>query len=252
MIRLKSKQAEKKAEEEKEKEAVASGEATADPKPKTVKILGVGRGKRSGHSKEKKRTPGEIRIQKGGNIAELDGGQTAIVTFPEVNDLTVFDVQVRCGCSYLSANYTGVCGCSSPGMLGGRLTGCDDLVSMQIVVDTGLWKGASYNFSFKIPPMGAEWATDTICIYLFQIYHPNIDLEGNVCLNILREDWKPVLDINAVIYGLIYLFYEPNPDDPLNREAAELFRSDPTQFASLVHRSLRGYSVQGIEFEQLI
>ncbi|RLN89328.1 hypothetical protein BBJ28_00021964 [Nothophytophthora sp. Chile5] len=261
MIRLKSKQAEKKAEEEKEKEAVASGEATADPKPKTVKILGVGRGKRSGHSKEKKRTPGEIRIQKGGNIAELDGGQTAIVTFPEVNDLTVFDVQVRCGCS-------------SGGMLSDRLTGCDGLVSMQIVVDTGLWKGASYNFSFKIPP----------------IYHPNIDLEGNVCLNILREDWKPVLDINAVIYGLIYLFYEPNPDDPLNRgalarrievvraaqhldwwltsvlycfgdfsyvrvarvEAAELFRSDPKQFASLVHRSLRGYSVQGVEFEQLI
>jgi ubiquitin-conjugating enzyme E2 M len=33
----------------------------------------------------------------------------------------------------------------------------------------------------------------------------------------LREDWKPVLDINAVIYGLIYLFYDPNPNDPLNR-----------------------------------
>jgi ubiquitin-protein ligase len=27
---------------------------------------------------------------------------------------------------------------------------------------------------------------------LEQIYHPNLDLEGNVCLNILREDWKPV------------------------------------------------------------
>lgn len=59
--------------------------------------------------------------------------------------------------------------------------------------------------------------TDTIPTR--QIYHPNIDLEGNVCLNILREDWKPVLDINSVIYGLIYLFYEPNPDDPLNRGA---------------------------------
>ena len=33
----------------------------------------------------------------------------------------------------------------------------------------------------------------------------------------MREDWKPVLDINAVIYGLIYLFYDPNPNDPLNR-----------------------------------
>ncbi len=58
--------------------------------------------------------------------------------------------------------------------------------------------------------------------YLFQIqvYHPNIDLEGNVCLNILREDWKPVLTINAIVYGLQYLFLEPNPDDPLNKEAA--------------------------------
>src|SRR5277367_5614355 len=35
-----------------------------------------------------------------------------------------------------------------------------------------------------------------------KIYHPNIDLEGNVCLNILREDWKPVLNLNAVIVGM--------------------------------------------------
>ena len=40
----------------------------------------------------------------------------------------------------------------------------------------------------------------------FQVYHPNIDLDGNVCLNILREDWKPVLSVNAIIYGLQYLF----------------------------------------------
>lgn len=38
----------------------------------------------------------------------------------------------------------------------------------------------------------------------------------------------------------------------LNAEAAELFRSDPDQFASLVKRSLRGYSVQGIEFDKLV
>ncbi len=32
-----------------------------------------------------------------------------------------------------------------------------------------------------------------------------------------------------MIYGLIYLFYEPNPDDPLNREAADLYRTDKAQ-----------------------
>lgn len=50
-----------------------------------------------------------------------------------------------------------------------------------------------------------------------QIYHPNVDLEGNVCLNILREDWKPVLNLNSIMVGLQYLFLEPNADDPLNK-----------------------------------
>ena len=39
-----------------------------------------------------------------------------------------------------------------------------------------------------------------------QVYHPNLDLEGNICLNILREDWKPVLSINSVLYGLNFIF----------------------------------------------
>ena len=39
-----------------------------------------------------------------------------------------------------------------------------------------------------------------------------------MCLNILREDWKPVLTINSIVYGLQYLFlvsiiqYHFNPD----------------------------------------
>ena len=71
-------------------------------------------------------------------------------------------------------------------------------------------------------------------------------------MNILREDWRPVLDINSVIYGLIYLFYEPNPDDPLNHEAAELFRRDITQFERLVNRTLKGGSLDGTTFQRLV
>lgn len=39
-----------------------------------------------------------------------------------------------------------------------------------------------------------------------QVFHPNLDLEGNICLNILREDWKPVLTITSIVYGLNFLF----------------------------------------------
>ena len=76
--------------------------------------------------------------------------------------------------------------------------------------------------------------------FLSQVYHPNIDLEGNVCLNILREDWKPVLSVSSIIFGLQYLFLDPNPDDPLNKEAAEALRENPRAFEATVRRSLAG------------
>ena len=64
------------------------------------------------------------------------------------------------------------------------------------------------------------------------VFHPNIDMDGHVCLNILREDWKPVLTIQSVIMGLQFLMLEPNADDPLNKEVrlcrAELGRPGAT------------------------
>ncbi|XP_015679912.2 NEDD8-conjugating enzyme Ubc12 [Protobothrops mucrosquamatus] len=84
------------------------------------------------------------------------------------------------------------------------------------------------------------------------VYHPNIDLEGNVCLNILREDWKPVLTINSIIYGLQYLFLEPNPEDPLNTEAAEVLQNNRRLFEQNVQRSMRGGYIGSIYFERCL
>ena len=35
-----------------------------------------------------------------------------------------------------------------------------------------------------------------------------------------------MLTINSIVYGLQYLFLEPNPDDPLNVEAADELRDE--------------------------
>ena len=39
-----------------------------------------------------------------------------------------------------------------------------------------------------------------------QVYHPNIDFDGNVCLNVLKDQWRPVLEISQIIHGLNFLF----------------------------------------------
>ena len=95
-----------------------------------------------------------------------------------------------------------------------------------------MYKGGAFVFSFVIntnyphdPPkvkctqkvVTKVVLEGVLLTYIDQIYHPNVDLEGNVCLNILREDWKPVLNLNSVMVGLQYLFLEPNADDPLNK-----------------------------------
>ena len=104
-----------------------------------------------------------------------------------------------------------------------------------------LWCGGKYAFSVKVPNDYPYKAPTVHCDT--PVYHPNIDTEGNVCLNILRADWKPVLDIGSVIMGLIFLFLEPNPNDPLNHEAAAEFRDFPDRFKQNVLRSLRGERV---------
>ncbi|CAK6980095.1 NEDD8-conjugating enzyme Ubc12 [Scomber scombrus] len=126
----------------------------------------------------------------------------------------------------------------------------DDLLNFRLIIspDEGFYKGGKFVFSFKVGQGYPHDPPKVKCETM--VYHPNIDLEGNVCLNILREDWKPVLTINSIIYGLQYLFLEPNPEDPLNKEAAEVLQTNRRLFEQNVHRSLRGGYVGATYFER--
>lgn len=78
----------------------------------------------------------------------------------------------------------------------------DDILNFTLTIepDEGMYKGGVFNFSFSVNQNFPHDPPKVKCTQ--RIYHPNIDLEGNVCLNILREDWKPVLNLNAVIVGM--------------------------------------------------
>ena len=87
---------------------------------------------------------------------------------------------------------------------------------------------------------------------LNKIYHPNIDLQGNVCLNILREDWTPVLNLNSVFIGLNFLFLEPNPNDPLNKDAANVLVRNKNAFARSVRDAMKGAYVDGEYYDRVV
>ena len=132
---------------------------------------------------------------------------------------------------------------------------------LTIAPHDGMYRGGKFVFDFTVPKSYPHDAPKVLC--KTTVFHPNLDMEarrvprrfhpatarwfrgptlsaftcfaqGHVCLNILREDWKPVLTIQSIVMGLQFLMLEPNADDPLNKEAANLLAENPRCAAARV------------------
>ncbi|XP_030848052.1 ubiquitin-conjugating enzyme E2 G1 isoform X2 [Strongylocentrotus purpuratus] len=75
--------------------------------------------------------------------------------------------------------------------------------------------------------------------FVSEIWHPNIDKEGDVCISILHEPgedkwgyerpserWLPIHTVETILISVISMLADPNDESPANVDAAKDWRED--------------------------
>lgn len=63
--------------------------------------------------------------------------------------------------------------------------------------------------------------------FLTNIFHPNISVAGEICVNTLKRDWNPAnWSLVHILQVVRCLLVEPFPESALNEEAGRLFMED--------------------------
>lgn len=76
-------------------------------------------------------------------------------------------------------------------------------------------QGGKFEFLIDVPPNYKNEPPKVKCIT--KHLHPNIQQsDGSVCMNLLRDDWLPSLSLEDILVGLLHLYRDPNPMDPLD------------------------------------
>ncbi|KAK8792506.1 hypothetical protein WA588_005001 [Blastocystis sp. NMH] len=94
--------------------------------------------------------------------------------------------------------------------------------------DDSPWEGGM--FALQLRFTDDYPSSPPIVRFLTQVFHPNVFLDGMICLDIIKEKWSPINTVSMVLTSVQSLLNDPNPSSPANPEAAKLYLNDMKEY----------------------
>ncbi|XP_065674786.1 probable ubiquitin-conjugating enzyme E2 C isoform X2 [Hydra vulgaris] len=86
-----------------------------------------------------------------------------------------------------------------------------------------IYQGLAYKMSLNFPE-NYPYEAPTIK-FVTPCFHPNVDAQGNICLDVLKEMWSSCNSVLSVLVSIQSLLQDPNIESPLNPQAATLWKT---------------------------